>query len=310
MKKLMLFSLVLISVLFVVAGCQPADDAEALAGQAIKSDVLKCGKNAECNQLAKSCILAEKCTETANACKSQCSSSAPDYRKCMSVCNVAQSSCASPCYDSALAATLKKPVAATCVDSDTTKGSDGHDKAAYLITSKVKDEKGNFIWDTCNADGTLTEQLCSGGYWEPETIDCAVEVGVGYVCDEGRCEKPAVKKTCVDSDAVGGSNGTDAAAFQVKGSTTTYIDGVKKDTALDDCLGDTVYERYCNPDGTAAPSKQVKCAVGVGEGSKCGIGACVTSPVIPTTNTTAPPPTPSPANSSSGGNSSGGNSSG
>src|SRR3989344_5502064 len=135
MKKLMLLSVVLISVLFLVAGCQPADDAEALAGQAIKSDVLKCGKDAECNQLAKSCILAEKCTEDANACKSQCSSSAPDYRKCMAVCNKAQSSCVNPCYDSALAATLKKPVAASCVDSDAVGGSaiggsDGHDAAA------------------------------------------------------------------------------------------------------------------------------------------------------------------------------------
>ncbi|MBS3169120.1 hypothetical protein J4210_01425 [Candidatus Woesearchaeota archaeon] len=277
MKKLMLLSVVLISVLFVVAGCQPADDAEALAGQAIKSDVLKCGKNAECNVLAKKCILAEKCTETANACKSQCGND----RKCTAACAKTQASCANPCYDTALAATLNKPVAASCVDSDAVGGSDGHDAKAYKMQGYVKDKSvnlntaakyanvvGDQIKDKCNPDGKLVEQLCSGGFWEPETIDCVSEVGPGSECFAGACV------TCEDKVVCTVKKSWDNTMQKM---VTTHVYANNTNTC--DPLGEQ---------GTLCGSTEDTCAPGSG---------CKTSIPTPVGNTSA------------GGNSSGGNAS-
>ncbi len=77
-------------------------------------------------------------------------------------------------------------VAPACVDSDAVAGSNGHDALAYASAGSVKDENAIVHLDSCTADGRLTEQLCSGGSWEPETITCNSEVP-GSTCVNNAC---------------------------------------------------------------------------------------------------------------------------
>ncbi|MBI5392879.1 hypothetical protein HZA96_03325, partial [Candidatus Woesearchaeota archaeon] len=69
----------------------------------------------------------------------------------------------------------------TCRDSD--------NGIKYEIYGIVIDETGNEHKDSCSDDGKmLTEHLCSNGFWEPETVECSLQIK-GTVCKEGKCVK-------------------------------------------------------------------------------------------------------------------------
>ena len=117
-----------------------------------------------------------------------------------------------------------------CNDSD---GGKKYDVAGYVI-----DETGVKHEDSCSADGfSLTEQLCSNGNWEPETITCDLELK-GSSCKNNACvmEVKQPLNTCEDKEPEQDKTKKGELIFNGKSS-------------FDSCQQGKLYQYYCNAAG-------------------------------------------------------------
>src|SRR3989338_6574567 len=88
--------------------------------------------------------------------------------------------------------------------------SDSDNGIKYEKYGVVIDETGKEHKDSCSDDGKmLTEHLCSNGFWEPETVECSLQIEE-TVCKDGRCvvekktiKEETIKTICVDPDSIG-----------------------------------------------------------------------------------------------------------